>query len=68
MSRVQRRGGCLRWTPKMRQLAKVSPAPRKRDSAGAGHEAHTEEAQRNVQSEGGVGGGQGGPDDRLAGE
>jgi transposase len=43
----------------MRQLAKVSPAPRKRDSAGAGHEAHTEEAQRSVQSEGGVGGGQG---------
>jgi len=35
----------------MRQLAKVSPAPRKRDSAGAGHEAHTEEAQRSVQSE-----------------
>jgi hypothetical protein len=34
----------------MRQLAKVSPAPRKRDGAGAGHEAHTEEAQRSVQS------------------
>jgi hypothetical protein len=33
-----------------------SPAPRKRDSAGAGHEADTAKAQRDVQCEGGGGG------------
>src|SRR5437763_3924205 len=37
------------------------------DSAGAGHEADTEEAQRGVQGEGGVGGHQGRPDRRRAG-
>src|ERR1700732_914001 len=53
----------LSWTPKMRQLAKVEPCPlESADSAGAGHEADTEEAQRGVQGEGGGGGNQGRPD------
>src|SRR6266436_6201391 len=49
-------GRALRW----------SPAPRKRDRAGAGHETDTEEAQRGVQSEGGAGCDQGRPDGRRA--
>ena len=36
--------------------------------AGAGHEADTEEAQRGVQGEGGVGGGERRPDGGRAGE
>ena len=38
------------WTPKLRQLARWSPAPRTRDGAGAGHEADTDEAPLSVQS------------------
>jgi transposase-like protein len=32
----------LSWTPKMRQLAKVEPAPRSADGARAGHEGDTQ--------------------------
>src|SRR5215831_3756232 len=52
----------------MRQLAKVEPMPlESADSAGAGHEADTEEAQRGVQGEGGGGGNQGRPYHRRVG-
>src|SRR5215475_13660565 len=47
----------LRWTPALESA----------DSAGAGHEADTEEAQRGVQGEGGGGGNQGRPDHRRVG-
>src|SRR5947199_10875481 len=59
---------CLSWTPKMRQVDEVEPWPlESADSAGAGHEADTAEAQRGIQGEGGAGGNQGRPDRRRAG-
>src|SRR5438477_12604148 len=58
----------MRWTPKMRQVDKVGALPlESADSAGAGHEADTAEAQRGIQGEGGAGGNQGRPDGRRAG-
>ena len=61
--------GRLSWTPKMGQLAKVEPCPQKAPVAQEQDMKRTrKEAQRGVQGEGGAGGGQGGPDDRRAGE
>jgi hypothetical protein len=52
----------------MRQVAKGGALPlESADSAGAGHETNTEEAQRGVQGEGGDGGNQGRPDRRRVG-
>jgi len=50
----------MTYNPIPGPIGKLFPHPvRRRGSAGAGHEAHTEEARRSVQSEGGVGGGKG---------
>jgi hypothetical protein len=40
--------------PENETIAKVEPCPRRRDSARAGHEAGSEEAQRGLQNEGGA--------------